>query len=254
MNTDLTTRIIPCLDVKDGRVVKGVKFQNIKDSGAPEELARAYQAQGADEIVILDISATLEGRKNRIDIVSAVRSELSIPLTVGGGVISVNDVQALLESGADKVAINSAAVLKPEILTEMAEKFGRQCTVVAIDARKLGDNKWQVVIRSGEKVVDLDAVEWAQKAEELGGGEILLTSWDKDGTKTGYDLELIKAVSSAVKIPVIASGGANGPEHFLEALKAGADALLAASIFHENKYSCYELKKILAASGVRFRT
>jgi cyclase len=255
MNTNLTTRIIPCLDVKDGRVVKGIKFQNIKDSGSPVELARSYEEQGADEIVLLDISATLESRDNSLDIVRAVRAVLSIPLTVGGGVKAAKDVFELLSAGADKVAMNSAAVMTPSLISDVAKRFGRQCTVIAIDAKKESpeSNSWKVVIRSGEKDLDLDVVEWAKEAERLGAGEILLTSWDRDGTRSGYDIELLRAVSSAVKIPVIASGGASTPQHLIEALNAGADAVLAASIFHEGEYRCDTLKTILSKSGVKFR-
>ncbi len=256
MRSNITTRIIPCLDVRDGRVVKGIKFQNIKDSGSPVDLAKAYQAQGADELVVLDISATIEERKNRLDVVRAVRKELSIPLTVGGGVKEVDDVYQLLQAGADKVSMNSAAVLNPGLLSEVAEKFGRQCTVIAIDAKRVGSasQAWQVVVRSGEEELDLDVILWAKEAERRGAGEILLTSCDRDGTREGYDLELLKAVSENVRIPVIASGGASTPEHLLEALNAGADAVLAASIFHEGQYRCDELKQILSKSGVRFRS
>ena len=254
MSSNLTTRIIPCLDVRDGRVVKGIKFQNIRDAGSPVELARNYEVQGADELVLLDISATLEGRKSKLDIVKAVRAELSIPLTVGGGVKEAKDVFDLLSVGADKVAMNSAAVLNPKLLSDVAEKFGKQCTIVAIDAKQTAlKNTWTVVIRSGEKDLELDVVEWSKEAERLGAGEILLTSWDRDGTRSGYDLELLKAVSDAVRIPVIASGGADKPEHFIDALKAGADAVLAASIFHEGDYTCQGLKEILSKSGVKFR-
>ncbi len=249
----LTRRIIPCLDVRDGRVVKGVKFQGLRDAGSPVELADAYQAQGADELVILDVSATPEGRGHQVETVEAVRAVLSIPLTVGGGVRRVEDAGRLLDAGADKVGVNTAAVERPEILTEISKRFGSQCTVVAIDARGRGDGTWEVVIRSGKENTGLDAVEWAVEAEKLGAGEILLTSWDRDGTRSGYDLALLEAISGAVDIPVIASGGAAHVEHLVEAFGAGADAVLAASIFHDGEYEVNELKEDLAVAGVEVR-
>jgi len=249
----LTVRIIPCLDVKDGRVVKGVQFSNLKDAGSPVTLAMTYEQQGADEIVILDISATNENRSNRLETVKAVRNSISIPLTVGGGVRTEEDVAQLLQAGADKVAINSAAVAKPEVISKMAELFGAQCTVLAVDAKQTRPNFWEVVTHSGSKETGISVVDWVKHAEELGAGEILLTSWDKDGTKTGYDLELLKAVSSAIHLPVIASGGAASVQHFLEGIQAGADAVLAASIFHFNETSVQNVKLQLKEAGVAVR-
>lgn len=248
----LTARIIPCLDVRDGRVVKGVKFQGLRDAGCPVELAKAYEEQGADELVLLDVSATPEGRGTALETVRRVREQLSIPLTVGGGVRVVDNARALLEAGADKVGVNTAAVAKPEFISEIARRFGSQCAILAIDAASR-DQGYEVVIRSGKERTGLDAVEWAQRAVSLGAGEILLTSWDRDGTRSGYDLNLLKAVSEAVTVPVIASGGANSPEHLLEALNAGADAVLAASIFHDGDYVVGQLKDYLAQQGVEMR-
>ncbi len=249
----LTSRIIPCLDVRDGRVVKGVKFQGLKDSGDPVERAALYEEQGADEIVILDVSATPEERSHQVETTAAVREVLSIPLTVGGGVRSVSDARELLEAGADKVAINTAAVKSPEILTRMAEQFGRQCTVTAIDAASTYGEGWEVVIRSGTERPGLDAVSWARAAAERGAGEILLTSWDRDGTREGYDLELLRSVSDAVSVPLIASGGADRPEHLVEALHSGADAVLAASIFHFGDYTVRDVKEELRKRGIQVR-
>ncbi len=251
----LTIRIIPCLDVRDGRVVKGVKFQGLRDSGSPEELAEKYQEQGADEIVILDVTATTEGRGTQLQTVEKVRSRISIPLTVGGGVRSIEHARNLLNAGADKVSINTAAVYNPELLSQMAEQFGRQCTVLAIDARAAEGKTgaWEVVTKSGSVRTGIDVVEWSIRAEKLGAGEILLTSWDRDGTRSGYDNELLRAVSSAIKIPVIASGGADSAEHLKEALDAGADAVLAASIFHTGQYTVGDIKKSLQSMGVTVR-
>ena len=248
----LTKRIIPCLDCKDGRVVKGIKFQNLRDSGDPAELAHLYEEQGADEIVILDVAATPNERANQIETIHSVRKLLHIPLTVGGGVREVNDAKRLLDAGADKVSVNTAAVNNPEMLTQMANAFGRQCTVLAIDAIRAATG-WQVVVRSGSTNTGKDVIVWAKEAQDLGAGEILLTSFDRDGTREGYDLELLSAVSSAVNIPVIASGGANSPEHLLAAFNAGADAVLAASIFHEGDYTVKELKSFLNKAGVAIR-
>jgi len=249
----VTRRIIPCLDVKNGMVVKGVQFQNLKESGIPSERAALYQAQGGDEIVILDVSATIETRKTRYDTVQSVRNVLSIPLTVGGGVTSVSDAQALLLSGADKVAVNSAAVKDPALLTSMATAFGRQCVVVAIDAVQTAPQKWEVVVRAGKEKTGIDVVEWAKKAVHLGAGEVLLTSWDRDGTKMGYDLELLEAVSKQVNVPVIASGGAASEDHLADGLAHGADAVLAASIFHYAEYTPQQLKEGLQKRGLPVR-
>lgn len=250
----LTRRIIPCLDVNNGRVVKGIKFQGLRDAGDPEERSANYEAQGADELVLLDVSATPEGRSTAAETVRRVRTRLSIPLTVGGGVRSPQNAQTLLEAGADKVGINTAAVETPSIITEIARNFGAQCTVVALDAaRRLDGPGWEVVILSGKKRTGLDAVEWARRVQDFGSGEILLTSWDRDGTRSGYDLELLRAISSAVQIPVIASGGAATPQHLLEALEAGADAVLAASIFHDGEYTVGALKEYLRSKNVEIR-
>jgi len=249
----LTARIIPCLDVKDGRVVKGVKFQNLKDAGDPAQLARAYQEQGADELVLLDVSATPDGRRTQLEWVRRVRSEISIPLSVGGGVRTLEDAGALLQAGADKVGINTAAVRNPGLLQSMAATFGSQCTVLALDAAKNQNGSFNVVIRSGRERLEQDAVEWARRAAGLGAGEILLTSWDRDGTRRGYDLDLLDAISSAVSVPVIASGGASEPRHLLAALRAGADAVLAASIFHYGEYTVGDLKQFLDSNQVEVR-
>ena len=257
----LARRIIPCLDIRDGRVVKGVKFQNLRDAGDPVECAARYEAEGADELVLLDVSATTEGRAHALATVRAVRAVLRIPLTVGGGVRSAEDVGRLLASGADRVGVNSAAVAKPEILTEMAERFGRQCTVISIDAaRRLEElpagtplSPWEVVVASGKLRTERDALEWAREAVALGAGEILLTSLDRDGTRQGYDLELLRAVSSTVTVPVIASGGADRAEHLVEALQAGAHAVLAASIFHSGETTVRAVKSKLAKAGVVVR-
>ncbi|MEC9442313.1 MAG: imidazole glycerol phosphate synthase subunit HisF [Myxococcota bacterium] len=249
----LTTRIIPCLDVKDGRVVKGVKFQGLRDAGAPAELAHAYELQGADEIILLDVSATHEGRAHQIDTVKRVREKLSIPLTIGGGVRQPEDAGRLLDAGADKVSVNSAAVRDPDLLSRMAERFGSQCTVISIDGARVGDH-WEVVVRGGREKTGLDAIEWVKRAVSLGAGEVLLTSWDRDGTRSGYDLDFLRAVSQAVRVPVIASGGANTPEHMVEAVEAGADAVLAASIFHDGDWTVDALKDVLANKGLRIRS
>jgi imidazoleglycerol phosphate synthase cyclase subunit len=250
----LTRRIIPCLDCNAGRVVKGIKFQGLRDAGDPEELSAMYELQGADELVLLDVSATPEGRGTQVDTVRKVRARLSIPLTVGGGVRSAANAQALLDAGADKVGINTAAVEKPEIITEINRSFGAQCTVVALDAaRKLNGEGWEVVTHSGKNRTGRDAVQWAQRVVDFGAGEILLTSWDRDGTRSGYDLELLTAVSSRISIPVIASGGAANPRHLVEGFEAGADAVLAASIFHDGEYTVASVKEALAHAGVAVR-
>ena len=249
----LTVRIIPCLDVRDGRVVKGVKFSGLRDAGSPRELAAAYEKQGADELVLLDVSATPEGRRSCLDTIRVVRAELAIPLTVGGGVRVADEVGRLLEAGADKVSVNTAAAERPELLTELATRFGRQCTVLALDAAARPGGGWELVTHSGRNRRGRDAIDWAREATERGAGEILLTSWDRDGTREGYDLTLLRAVSEAVEVPVIASGGADQPIHLLEAVRAGADAVLAASIFHYAEYTVGELKIFLAENGVEVR-
>lgn len=250
----LKVRVIPCLDVRDGRVVKGVKFQNLRDSGDPVEAAARYEEEGADELVILDVSATPEGRGHQRETVRSVRAVLSVPLTVGGGVRQVDDARALLEAGADKVGVNTAAVRDPELLTRMADEFGRQCTVLALDAaRRAEGDGWEVVITSGRERTGRDAVDWAVEAEARGAGEILLTSWDRDGTKLGFDLDLIRAVAARVGCPLIASGGVASPEHMAEGAEAGATAVLAASIFHERTYSVAQVKTVMAARGVAVR-
>jgi imidazoleglycerol phosphate synthase cyclase subunit len=248
----LTSRIIPCLDVSHGRVVKGVKFQGLRDAGDPAERAKLYEDEGADEIVILDVSATPEGRGHQHETVRRVREALSVPLTVGGGVRAVDDAWHLLEAGADKVSVNTAAVERPELLTEISSRFGRQCCVIAIDAA-MRDGRFEVLINGGRKGTGIDALMWAREAERRGAGEILLTSWDKDGTRSGYDLELTRAVAEAVRVPVIASGGANSAEHIREAFAAGADAVLAASIFHDGDTTPNDVKLYLQEHGIRVR-
>jgi cyclase len=279
----LTRRIIPCLDVKDGRVVKGVNFVNLRDEGDPVELAVYYDREEADELVFLDITASHEERNIMINIVKETAARVFIPFTIGGGIRTVDDMRAILIAGADKVAVNSAAIKDPEIISEGAERFGSQCIVVAIDARRRygseideskmekGDFKipdesircgqineedlsWEVYIHGGRKPTGIDAVKWAQKAEKLGAGEILLTSMDADGTKDGYDLELLRTISTAVNIPVIASGGAGRPEDLRDAFTIGkADAVLAASIFHEKEFTIKEVKEYLADQGIPTR-
>lgn len=250
----LVKRIIPCLDVDKGRVVKGIRFKNLRDAGDPVEQALAYEAQGADEIVFLDITASFEDRDIMIDVVKKTAYELSIPFTVGGGIRGHNDVRKVLMAGADKVSLNTAAVLNPDLLREGAEAFGSQCIVCAIDAKKAGEGFWEVYIYGGRKRTGMNAIEWAKKAEEMGAGEILLTSMDYDGSKLGYDLELTKRVSEAVNIPVIASGGAGTPEHIYRAFVEGkADAALAASIFHYGEYTVESVKKYLRDRGIPVR-
>lgn len=246
-------RIIPCLDVKNGRVVKGVSFVDLRDAGDPVECAAAYDKQGADELVLLDITATHEGRSTMIDIVSKVANTVFIPFTVGGGIKSVDDFKELLRAGADKISVNSAAVRNHDLINEAAYKFGSQCVVVAIDAKK-NENSWEVYLNGGRIPTGIDAVEWAKEAERRGAGEILLTSMDKDGQKSGYDIELTRAVSESVGIPVIASGGAGKAEHFLDAFTQGkADAVLAASLFHFNELPIPELKEYLAKNNISVR-
>ena len=247
----LARRVIPCLDVREGRVVKGVNFVNLRDSGDPAELARRYDEAGADEIVLLDITASHERRDIMMEVVRRVARAVRIPLTVGGGVRSAADFNALLRSGADKVSLNTAAVERPELLSECAGHFGAQCVVLALDARRTGAGKWEVVTYGGRRVKLADAAAWARKAAGLGAGEILLTSMDGDGSGGGYDLELTRAIADAVSIPVIASGGAGEPEHLAEALTTGgADAALAASIFHDGHFTVAEVKKFLLGKGL----
>jgi cyclase len=249
----LAKRIIPCLDIKDGRVVKGVNFVNLRDAGDPVEQARLYDAQSADELVFLDISATHEGRKTTLELVERVAETVFMPLTVGGGIREVDDMRNLLLAGADKVSVNSAAVQRPELLSEGAARFGAQCIVLAIDARK-NRSSWEVFVNGGRVPTGVDAIEWAVRGVELGAGEILLTSMDADGTLAGYDVELTHTIADAVSVPVIASGGAGTPSHFAEVLMQGkADAALAASLFHGGKLRIPELKQELRGWGVPVR-
>lgn len=250
----LTKRIIPCLDVDHGRVVKGVNFVNLRDAGDPVAVAAAYDAAGADEIIFLDITASSDARQTVVDMVRKVAQSVFIPFTVGGGIRTVDDFKALLREGADKISINSAALNRPQLISEAAEKFGSQCVVVAIDAKRRKDGGWNVYRNGGRIDTGLDALEWAMQADKLGAGEILLTSMDCDGTKSGYDLELTKAVAQNVSIPVIASGGAGTKEHFYQALTEGkADAALAASLFHYKELEIADLKEDLARRGVAVR-
>jgi cyclase len=250
----LTRRIIPCLDVKAGRVVKGVRFVELTDAGDPVELARIYERRGADELVFLDITATVEGRRAMLEVVRGVAAELTIPFAVGGGVAAPAHVRDLLRAGCDKVSLNSAAVRDPDILRAAVDEFGSQCVVVAIDARQAAPNRWRVVIDGGRTPTERDAVAWAVEATEIGAGEILLTSIDRDGTKSGFDLELTRAVREAVPVPVIASGGAGTIEHFAEVFeRANADAALAASLFHFGELDIGTLKSALAERGIPVR-
>jgi cyclase len=253
----LTKRIIPCLDVKDGRVVKGVRFLNLRDAGDPVELAALYQAEGADELVFLDITASPDRRKTVVDMVSKVAEQVSIPFAVGGGIRTTEDIRLVLESGADKVGINTAAVENPNLIAEAAARFGSQCIVVAIDGKPVEPGRWEVYIyagREGGRPTGLDAVEWARRAAELGAGELLVTSMAADGTQAGYDLGLTRAISEAVSIPVIASGGAGNPQHMYEAIVEGkADAVLAAGIFHFGTCRIREVKEYLAARDIPIR-
>jgi cyclase len=249
----LTKRIIPCLDVDKGRVVKGINFVNLSDAGDPVEVASAYNKAGADELVFLDITASSDDRETIVDLVRRTAEQVFIPLTVGGGVRSVEDFRKILNAGADKISINSAALKRPQLITEAAEFFGSQCVVVAIDAKR-GEKGWDVYMNGGRLVTDREAVAWAREAERLGAGEILLTSMDCDGTKNGYDVRLTRAISDALGIPVIASGGAGTMEHFYEALEdGGADAALAASLFHYGEMEIAELKRYLAGKGLPMR-
>jgi cyclase len=249
----LSKRIIPCLDIKDGRVVKGVNFVNLRDAGDPVEQARLYDGQGADELVFLDISATHEGRRTTLDLVGRVADSVFMPLTVGGGIRAVDDMRSLLLAGADKISINSAAVKNPALLSEGASRFGAQCIVLAIDARRQAGS-WEVHVNGGRVPTGIDAIEWAVRGVELGAGEILLTSMDADGTLAGYDLDLTRTIAEAVPVPVIASGGAGTSSHFAQVLTEGkADAALAASLFHDGKLRIPELKKELNELGVPVR-
>ncbi len=249
-----TKRIIPCLDVHEGRVVKGINFVNLRYAGDPVEVAAAYDKAGADEVVFLDITASSDNRQTVVDMVRKVAEKVFIPFTVGGGIRTVDDFKNLLREGADKIAVNSAAIMNPTLISEAADKFGSQCVVVAIDAKRAEDGSFHVFKNGGRVDMGLDAVEWAAKAEKLGAGEILLTSMDTDGTKAGYDLELTKKVSSIVSIPVIASGGAGTKEHFYDALtEGGAEAALAASLFHYKELEIMDLKKYLAGRNIPVR-
>jgi cyclase len=249
----LAKRIIPCLDVDNGRVVKGVQFVDIRDAGDPVEVARRYNQEGADEITFLDITATSDNRDTIVHVVEQVASEVFIPLTVGGGIRKPDDVLTMLNAGADKVSINSAAVFNPEFVKEVTDRFGSQCIVVAIDAKRVGDH-WEIFTHGGRKPTGIDAIEWAAKMTEYGAGEILLTSMDRDGTKIGFDNELVRAVAEAVSIPVIASGGVGELQHLVDGVKkGGADAVLAASIFHFAEYTVGEAKRFMADQGIEVR-
>jgi len=246
-------RVIPCLDVDAGRVVKGTRFIDIRDAGDPVELAAFYDREGADELIFLDITATHEKRDTIVELARRTADEVFVPFTIGGGIRSVEDAQAVLDAGADKVSVNSAAVARPELIDELAARFGAQCVVLAIDARARGDGGWAAHVRGGRTETDRDAVAWAREGVERGAGEILLTSMDRDGTSEGYELALTAAVAGAVGVPVIASGGAGELEHLVEALAAGADAVLCASIFHYGHHTIAEAKAHLAAAGVAVR-
>ncbi len=251
----LTIRIIPCLDVRSGRVVKGVRFQNLRDMGDPATLAAAHEAAGADELVVLDITATDEARGTRLETVRSVRAAIGIPLTIGGGVRAAEDVESLLEAGADKVAVNTAAILDPALITALAARFGAQCVVASIDCRSdpAAASGFTVVSHAGKVNAGLDLAEWAARVEALGAGEIVLTSWNNDGTGGGYDLDAIRRVRARVNLPVIASGGAATAGHFIDAARAGADALLAATVFHERPETIGDTKRALAQAGVPIR-
>lgn len=250
----LAKRIIPCLDVHEGRVVKGTNFIHLRDAGDPVELASLYDKEGADELVFLDISASSEGRDTMVEVVRRTAEEVFIPFTIGGGIRTIDDIRKMLRAGADKVSLNTAAVQNPQLIEQGAYAFGSQCIVVAIDARKVADGRWEVYIHGGRTPTGIDVLEWAQKAEELGAGEILLTSMDRDGTKEGYDNELNRTISQAVPIPLIASGGVGNLEHMADGLTDGqADAVLAASIFHYREYSIGEVKEYLEDKGIPVR-
>ncbi len=250
----LTKRIIPCLDVLNARVVKGIRFKQLRDAGDPIELAKWYDEQRADEVVFLDIGASPEGREAMFDVVERTARKLFIPLTVGGGIQSLEHIGRMLHSGADKVAINTAAVENPELVREAAQRYGSQCIVIAIDAKRVDEEKWEVYTYGGRKPTSVDAVEWAQRVESLGAGEVLLTSMDADGTRGGYDIELTRTIANAVNIPIIASGGAGNPQHIYEVLTVtGADAALAAGIFHFGIYLVSDVKRYLHEQGVPVR-
>lgn len=255
----LAVRVIPCLDVDAGRVVKGVNFENLRDAGDPVELAAAYDAQGADELTFLDVTASSSGRATMLDVVRRAAEQVFIPLTVGGGVRTVEDVDTLLRAGADKVSVNTAAIARPDLLEEMARQFGSQCIVLSVDARTVPPGSmptpsgWEVTTHGGRRGTGIDAVEWASRGADLGVGEILLNSMDADGTKAGFDLAMLRAVRSAVTVPVIASGGAGAAEHFAPAVAAGADAVLAASVFHFREITIGQVKAAMAAAGVVVR-
>ncbi|MDR1511481.1 MAG: imidazole glycerol phosphate synthase subunit HisF [Endomicrobium sp.] len=250
----LGVRLIPCLDVANGRVVKGMNFVNLKDAGDPVEVAKQYYLDGADEIVFLDVNATHERRDTTIDLVRRTAEKVFIPLTVGGGIRTIEDIRNLLNAGADKVSLNSSAIKNPEIVKKASDKFGIQCIVVAVDAKKSGKKRWNVFIHGGRIDTGVDVVVWSKKVMNLGAGEILLTSMDKDGTKDGYDLELLKSVSNSIKIPVIASGGAGKMEHFSQACEFGASAILVASLFHYNELTIKEVKNYLKSKNISVRT
>ena len=250
----LAKRIIPCLDVRDGRVVKGVNFVNIRDAGDPVELAKYYSDQGADEIVFLDITATSDARDTVADVVERTAAQVFVPLTVGGGIRTLEDFQRLLRAGADKISVNSAAVARPELISEAAERFGSQCVVLAVDARARGDGTWEVVVAGGRKPTGIDLIRWVKQGEALGAGEILLTSMDADGTKAGFDLAMTKAVTDAVSIPVIASGGCGSLAHFAEVFReTNCDAALAASLFHFGELTVPQVKEYLGEEGIPVR-
>jgi cyclase len=255
MSNDIVARVIPCLDVTNGRVVKGVNFVDLRDAGDPVELAAKYDQQGADELVFLDITASSDGRQTMIDVVSRTAEEVFIPFTVGGGIREVSDARAMLRAGADKVSVNTAAVQRPELISDIAAEFGAQCVVCAIDAKWNADeNRWKVFLHGGRTPTELDAVEWATRAVELGAGEILLTSMDRDGTRDGFDISLTKAVSTAVSVPVIASGGVGTLDHLADGVVlGGATGVLAASIFHFGEHTISEAKDAMTSRGVRVR-
>ncbi|WP_430460413.1 imidazole glycerol phosphate synthase subunit HisF [Thalassolituus sp. LLYu03] len=250
----LAKRIIPCLDVDKGRVVKGVNFVGIRDAGDPVEIAKRYNDQGADEITFLDITASHEGRDTTVHMVEAIAEQVFIPLTVGGGIREIDDIRRMLNAGADKVSINSAAVYNPDFVKAASDKFGAQCIVVAIDAKQVADGRWEIFTHGGRKPTGINAVEWAAKMEQFGAGEILLTSMDRDGVKSGFDLGVTRAIADAVNIPVIASGGVGNLDHLVDGVKIGrADAVLAASIFHFGEYTVQQAKQHMAAAGIEMR-